>query len=103
MVTTSRAKSISNFCFANPVSDLNKNYLMSIGRGPANAQCRNFQNQVIDQYGDIDKPHTMKEIGELDKHGLGSYDRGCSFLLQWYREQIRGWDPVYATGDAASC
>ena len=36
---TSCPKLIANFCFANKVSGLNKNYLLGIGKGAANCQC----------------------------------------------------------------
>ena len=78
----SRPKHIADFCFANKVSELNKDYLLGIGKGLANAQRRAFQDQIIARYKDIDKNCVMREIGQLDPHDLGSYDRACVQLLK---------------------
>ena len=55
MTMTSRPKLIADFCFANKVSDLNKNYLLGIGKGAANTQRCAFQDRIISQCKDVDK------------------------------------------------
>ena len=57
---------------ASKVSELNKNYLLVIGKGAVNAQRRAFQDQTISRYEDIDKVHVMREIGEVDPLGQGA-------------------------------
>ena len=84
MTMTSRPKLIADFGFANKVSDLNKNYLLAIGKGAANAQRRAFQDQIISRYENADKPRVMRESGEVDPLGQGSYERGCVKLPKWY-------------------
>ena len=42
MTMGSRPKLVADFCFANKVSELNKNYLLATGKGAANAQRRAF-------------------------------------------------------------
>ena len=102
MTMTSRPKLIADFCFANKVSDLNKNYLLGIGKGHRNAERRAFQDRIITRYRDVDKPRVMREIGDLDPLGQGSYERGCVKLLKWYRTRFWGWDMSHLSDDATA-
>ena len=102
MTMGSRPKLIVSFCFANKVSELNKTYLFDIGKGDANAQRRAFQDEIIDSYKNADKARVMREIGELDPLGLGSYDRRCAKLLKWHRTMFWGWDMSNLSDEASS-
>ena len=74
--------------------------MLCIGKGAANAQRRAFWDRIISQYKDVDKLRVMREIGELDPLGQGSYQRGFVKLLKWYRTRFWGWDVSHLSDDA---
>ena len=82
MTMRSCPKLIADFCFANKASELNKNYLLAIGKGAVNAQRRAFQDQIISWYEDVNKVCVIREIGKVNPLGQGSYERGCVKLLK---------------------
>ena len=102
MTMASRHKLIADFCFANKISDLNKNYLLAIGKDVVSAQRLAFQDRITSRYEDVDKPRVMREIGKLDPLGQGSYERGCVKLLKWYRTKFWGWDMSHLSDNATS-
>ena len=92
--------SLSSFC---PLSfSVFLNYLLGIGKGARNAERRAFQDRIITRYRDVDKPRVMREIGDLDPLGQGSYERGCVKLLKWYRTRFWGWDMSHLSDDATA-
>ena len=100
-VMTGRAKSLSDFAIGNKVADLDRNKLLKIGTSPTDADRRLFQQMVREWYEEVDRPRVMAEIAAVDPGAVKTYDGGCRFLRQWYREKFwnhpatrpEGWPP----------
>ena len=87
MVTSSRAKTLQDFCYGNNTRDLNKSTLRDIGKSAAHDEHRAFQDGLKRTYRDT-KREVMESIAALDPSGNGSYREGCMFLLKWYRNEF---------------
>jgi len=88
MVMTSRAKSFSNFCLGNRLTNLDTIALKKIGKSPTNDQRRLLQKHVKSQYKDVDCPHVMRKIKQLDPSGRQPFEGGCDILVRWYRKMF---------------
>ena len=88
MVMASRAKSLSNVCLGNRVANLGRKALKKIGKSPTNDQRRLFQQRVKSQYEDVDHPHVLCKIAQLNSSGRQTFEGGYNFLLRWYASRF---------------
>ena len=92
MVTSSRAKTLQDFCYGNNVRNLSKSSLRRIGKSESHDQRRAFQEGLKRKYR-ATKREVMEMIGALDPGGNGSHREGCMFLLKWYRKEFWNTEP----------
>ena len=88
LVASSRAVELRDFAIGNPVDQLTKQDLLSIGRTPAYKDHRAFVDKIKMKSGPSQEP-TRLNITALDTSTTIDTDKtfegGCAFLLNWYR------------------
>ena len=66
------------------LSEIERLSLLKLGKGKACNQRRNFEATLIAK-ANTTHEHFIQKITQLDPSATKSFDRGCAFLLQWYR------------------
>jgi hypothetical protein len=90
LVAISRAMAIEDFAIGNEKVEITKQALLKIGRSKAYASRKEFleglrAKAATDQA--REKQYISGLDPEIDEHyDLASYERGCDFLLQWYKD-----------------
>jgi hypothetical protein len=88
LVALSRAKTPEDFAIGNDTSQLSRRMIQKIGTSTAYMARTQFQAEMKNM-SNVSMDRTIKAITALDPIvGEQTYDGGCDYLLEWYREKV---------------